>query len=300
MRRLARAAAASAVATVILAAGGVVRVKLYAVFLGASGLGVISQIQSLLNALAVLAMLGTGVGISREVARARGGAGAAASPPTVLATARLLAGGTALLLAGGMVLAAEPLSRLLLGARDYRLLVGLAAPVLLFTILARLTTEALNGYGDYRRNAVGMIASAALSVSFALPLLWMLQLPGAVLALLLGSAGTWGVVHMLFRWGHPDAAGRGARPDRDTARTLVRLGGVSLAIATADQLALLTVRSRLIHLHGVEANGLFQGVWGLYTSCRRPWGSCRPTLSPACTGRGIRRWSARRPTSRCA
>ena len=71
MRRLVEAAAASGLASVVATLTGLVRVKLYALLLGVAGVGVISQVQNLHNLLSVVAMMGLGFGIARQVARAR-------------------------------------------------------------------------------------------------------------------------------------------------------------------------------------------------------------------------------------
>jgi O-antigen/teichoic acid export membrane protein len=262
MRAHLKAAAASGLAALATLAGGVARVKLQAVYLGAGGLGVIAQVQNLQNALAVLAMLGLGIGISREIARARS-AGDAATVRLTFATARALAGGTAIVLAAAAVAAAGPLAMALLGDAGAARWLRLAAPALIFLTLGRVMWEALNGHAEYRLTSAATVTSSVLSVAVLAPLVIRSGLAGAVLALPLAAIGSWAVLGFLFRRSHPELGGAGLRPDPVRASVLLRIGGAALAAAAADEAALLAVRARLIALHGVEANGLFQGAWGL-------------------------------------
>jgi O-antigen/teichoic acid export membrane protein len=261
-RRVARAAAISGIATVVAALAGVGRVKLYAVFLGAAGVGVISQVQNLQNTLNVLAMLGVGLGVSRDIARARG-RGDGVAVRRVYSTARVLVLGASLAGVAAVALFSRRLSILLFGDPGYAWLLLWTAPTLLFATLSRALTQVLGGFAEYGVTARYTLASSGLSVAFLVLLLPALGLPGAGLALPLTALASWVVVELLFRRQHPElrAAGFGYHPS--VGRALLAVGAASLIIGTADQLALLAIRTRLIQAQGLEANGWFQGVWGL-------------------------------------
>jgi len=262
LRPAVKAAAASGTASITSAFAGVVRVKLYAVFLGAAGVGVISQVQALQNTLAVLSSLGMGIGISREVARARARADEAGAR-AVLRTARALGLGMALLLVAGVALAARPLATLLLGDPSYAPLFLLAVPALVPNTLSRMLGDVLNGRRDVRANALNGILTSLLGIAILPILLWRLGVAGAALSLSISALVSWVVIALLLNRRHPDLRGAGLAVDPPIARTLLGIGAASLSLAAIDQVIVLVMRSRLIAEVGVHGNGLFQGVWGL-------------------------------------
>jgi PST family polysaccharide transporter len=262
LRPAVKAAAASGTASITSAFVGVVRVKLYAVFLGTAGVGVISQVQALQNTLAVLSSLGMGIGISREVARARG-RGDEAGARSVLRTARALGLGTALLMVAAVALAARPVASVLLGDPAYAPLFLLAVPALVPNTLSRILGDVLNGRRDVRANAIIGITTSLLGIAILPVLLWRLGLAGAALSLSISALASWIVIAAILRRRHPDLRGAGIAVDRPLARTLLGIGAASLLLAAIDQVIVLVMRARLIAQTGVHGNGLFQGVWGL-------------------------------------
>lgn len=262
MRRLVEAAAASGAASVVATLTGFVRVKLYALLLGVAGVGVISQVQNLHNLLSVVAMMGLGFGIARQVARARG-AGEAEAVQSVLATARLLTGAASFVLVAAVLLFAEPLSAWLLGDPSYAWLLRVSAPALAFAALGRVLHEVLNGHGAYWATSLSTLIASVLGVALLAPLMLWMGLEGAATALPVAAFAAWLVVVLVFHRTRPELTHASPGVAGDTARILLRLGAATLAIATADQVALLLIRAQLIRWHGLAANGWFQGVWGL-------------------------------------
>jgi len=262
MRRLVEAAAASGMASVVATLTGFVRVKLYALLLGVAGVGVISQVQNLHNLLSVVAMMGLGFGIARQVARARSAAEAEAVR-SVLATARMLAGGASVLLGVVVLWWAEPLSLWLLGDPAYANLLRIAAPAVAFVALGRVVHEVLNGYAAYWATALSSVVSSVLGVVLLLPLMLRFGLKGAAAALPVAALIGWLVVVLVLRKTRPELVRAPPVALGATARVLLRLGAATLTIAIADQVALLLIRAQLIRWHGLTANGWFQGVWGL-------------------------------------
>jgi O-antigen/teichoic acid export membrane protein len=262
MRRLVEAAAASGLASAVATLTGFVRIKLYALLLGVAGVGVISQVQNLHNLLSVVAMMGLGFGIARQVARARG-AGEAEAVQSVLATARVLTGGASFVLVAAVLLLADPLSTWLLGDPRYAVLLRISAPALAFAALGRMLHEVLNGHGAYWATSLSTLISSVLGVALLAPLMLWLGLEGAAAALPAAAFVAWLAVVLMLRKTRPELTHAAPGAAAATARILLRLGAATLAIATADQVALLLIRAQLIRWHGLAANGWFQGVWGL-------------------------------------
>jgi len=262
MRRLVEAAAASGLASVVATLTGFLRVKLYALLLGVAGVGVISQVQNLHNLLSVVAMMGLGFGIARQVARARS-AGDAEAVQSVLATARVLVGGASFVLVAAVLLLAGPLSTWLLGDPRYASLLRIAAPAVAFAALGRVLHEVLNGHSSYWATSLSTLISSVLGVALLGPLMLWMGLKGAAAALPAAAFIAWLVVVLMFRKTRPELKHAAPGAVAATARILLTLGAATLTIAVADQVALLLIRVQLIRWHGLTANGWFQGVWGL-------------------------------------
>lgn len=262
MRPVLKAAGASSTAAVVSAVAGAVRVKLYAVLLGPAGMGVVSQVQTVANTLQVVAALGSGVGVSREVARARG-AGDQARAAAVVGTARWMGLALAALLALLLAGLSAPLAVWLLGDARAALLLIIAAAALPFGALGRVIGEAVSGLRDYRLGAKTGIASSLVGLGVPAILVWRFGLTGAVASIPCVAFLSWLVLRRLARAAHPWLAEARTHLDRGVARVLLRVSAASLALSVCDQLVLLAVRARLIAGEGAAGNGLFQGVWAL-------------------------------------
>lgn len=262
MRPVVKAAGASSTAAVVSALTGAVRFKLYAVLLGPAGVGVVSQVQALANTLVVLSSLGVGVGLTREIAQARG-SGDAGRATKAAATARGLGVGLASVLSLAVVVLARPLASRLLGDAGYAWLLILAVPTLVFTTLGRVIGEIVSGLRDYVLSAAATIVTSVVGLIVAGVLVVRFGLPGAAASIAIGALVSWLVLSGMLRRSHPELARTGFAVHGDVAKALLSVGAASLTLAIADQLILLALRARLIAQEGIAGNGLFQGVWGL-------------------------------------
>lgn len=265
MRRLFRAAAASGVgagAGVVLA---VVRVKLFALFLGAAGVGLVSQLINFHTALTTIAALGLGVGVSKAVAEART-AGDLDRVRRIAWTAlcAVTAGGLALTVAAALF--ARPVASMLFSGPTAWALVLWSAPTILFLAIGRTLADLTAGIRDVRT----MMWSGVLGALFALVCVSILVpgfgLRGAVIGLPLVALISVCVTTALLAWRQNWVFLPRPSPlfDSSLFAGLGKVGLASLAMGFSDQFALLVVRSDLIHRYGPAANGHFQGSFGLF------------------------------------
>lgn len=264
MRKTLRAAAASGTGTAASIAAGLVRVKLLAVFLGPAGLGVVSQLTSLVQTLSVGANLGLGVAVTKSMAQARG-RGDDATARLAASTSFLTVAASAAVAAIALLAAAPVAASGLLG--DPRLAYAVAActGAVLFGALTQIGNDIANGLRDVRTTTLSAIAGSAVSVALVSALVPSLRLKGAVACVpLMAIAGTVISLGILVarqrRMLLPPPRPAFSAP---LLRTFAKIGFASLAMGLADQLVLLGIRTDLIRRFGPEANGFFQGTFGI-------------------------------------
>jgi PST family polysaccharide transporter len=239
-----------------------VRVKIVAVALQEAGVGTTSQATNLLNTLTVLLFIGLGPGVARFLAahREKGDLAAEARVVTTSAGALLLTSAVGLV-AG--ILLAQPLANWAFDDPSLTVLVLISLAGVPFAVFYNLGRAFLQGHKEVRAIAIANVASALLSFATVVPLVRLWGVTGAVINISL----TWGL-NAAFYWYFWLRKG-GRRLFRLNAfdwpvlRELVRYGAASLAVGAATSFALLAVRRLIITQFGLEANGLYQAVYGL-------------------------------------
>jgi PST family polysaccharide transporter len=264
LKRTLRAAAASSTGTAAGIVAGLVRVKLFALFLGPAGLGVVSQIANVLQALSVGSNLGLGIAVTKSIASARG-RGDAAAVRLAAWTSFLTVVATAAFASVALALAAPLVAGRLVGDSRLAAAVAVAAVAVLFAAAGQIGTDIANGLRDVRTTSLGGIAGSLVSVTFVAALVPRFGLQGAIacLPLIAGGAAAASLGILVAR--QRDVLFPPSRPpfSAPVLASFAKIGFVSLAMGLADQLVLLAVRTDLIRRYGLEANGFFQGTFGI-------------------------------------
>lgn len=239
-----------------------VRVKVVAVLLGPEGVGVTSQVNTLINSLTVLLYLGLGPGVAKFLAEANAQHDTERIQRVVVTSSVTV---VVVSLAGTALAAslAAPLTRLTLGdpaMRTWVLLGVLAVP------LAALSSQGkvlLQGFKQVRPIAVAGVISTFVSFVTVIPLVHYLHVTGAIINIGIAWAANAG----LCWWFYGRVPGRPSlRPrafDPEVLRDLIRYGAATLAVSSGVTLTALVIRSRIIAALGVEQNGLYQAVYAL-------------------------------------
>jgi O-antigen/teichoic acid export membrane protein len=235
--------------------------KLFAVQLGPSLVGVLSQLLNFAAVVSVVVPLGMTTGVVKMVAEARDGeeldrvAGSAFAISLVsgcVATAALLP-------------AAGPVSSALTGSDRYGPLVALIALSFPLYNLAGAIAYVLQGFSAIGRLTRANILNAAVALAVLVPLTLLLGLAGAILAVLVTSVVQCGLfgVELALAYRERGRSLLGLRVARCEARSLLGFGAVLLTGSVTIWTALLVVRTLLVRELGQYDNGLYQAVYGL-------------------------------------
>jgi PST family polysaccharide transporter len=163
-----------------------------------------------------------------------------------------------------LVILSESLSSILLGSGVYGILFALLALALPFKFLASVNNAGLQGLKAIAPLAIARILTAVLGILCVVPLVYYLGLSGAVVGI-----ASWAAVASLTAWfflrRERDARGITSRGrfDSETSAAVLRFSLANLIILLLNNLALITIRTQLIHQYGASANGYYQVVWAM-------------------------------------
>jgi O-antigen/teichoic acid export membrane protein len=244
---------------------GMIRNKWFAVHLAPEGLGVTGQVMSALTWLGMLAALGLGFPIARAIAAAEGAGDPDRARHVTRAALRFTLLTTAVVVAAGLFFA-EVMSSAILGDPRYAGLVRIAMLGAAGYAFHLIVQGIVAGRSDVRPPLTIAIGGGLVSVVAAFALVPPKGLDGALWsAALFFPAGlllAWLVHRRAYAgaWSTPTAPAPG-----HGVRALVVVGLSSLALALADQGAMLALRSHFVRVHGVAANGMFQAALAIST-----------------------------------
>ena len=250
-------------ASVIAFAAGIVRQKLFAVYLGPSGLGIYGVLASLFELLGVLVLLGVPAGLLREAS-----ASLARGQPGQVGALAWRVRGLLLALSGAFVVTAF----LLGGELSVRFeLPNAWIPVLTLglpaVVLAATSEALLNAFGAIRRLAASKVTTTLVSLGATVGLVVAFGLQGSLLQIV---AGAWiaALVSLVALRGVRAGSGlRGERAgqplERGVLKAVFALGLAQIVMHGAANLNLFLFRSILVLGEGEIAAGLYQGTMGL-------------------------------------
>jgi antigen flippase len=268
VRDLVEASVVTWVGAVALMVAAVVRGKVFAVVLGPGGVGAMAQLVMFGNFVGVVGSMSLGVGIAQRIAACTGAGGAIERRrivQTSLVATTLLGAALAIV----VWLAAAPVAAFLLpdGGRSYAGDLRLFATGVVFLALAPNLQFVFAGFGAARWSSLTDVATALASVIGALLLVPLFGFVGAVALLVLTQVARVAVQIGTVRWRFPDCL-RSFPDSADrvafsaTFPALVGIGVASMAMTGSDTLVQLLVRSLIVKLYGVAANGFYQAAAG--------------------------------------
>lgn len=241
----------------------IVRAKLVALWLGPTGIGLLS----VLNNMREMAALGAGLGLStsgvREISSAKGAVETLSRVRRVLFGALLLQGIVAML---AIWLARDALARWLLGSTVHGTEVGLVGVAVFLFLVAGSQTALLQGMrriGDLGRVTIW---STLLGSIGGLIGIWAYGLNGLIWLVLLPPLASILVAWRYTRRLPPPTAIRMTPGEVWQAwRPMVALGVVFMLGMLATTGTLLTVRLRITQDFGLDAAGHFAAAWSITT-----------------------------------
>ncbi|MGC9418247.1 MAG: O-antigen translocase [Rhodovulum sp.] len=239
----------------------IVRMKVLAVLLGPSGVGLLSIYNNLQGMVGQTAGLGMGSSGVREIASARGEEATLSRVRRVLFAAHLVQGGLALL---AVWLLRVPISTWLFGDGSRATEVGLVGVAILLALLSSAQTALLQGLrriGDLGRVTVTGALAATVAGLWAV---WIWGEAGLIWFLLVQPLATVLVaVYFTRRLPRPSSGRLTPLEIWQVWKPMARLGVAFMLGGLATTATLLLVRGRISQELGLEAAGHFAAAWGI-------------------------------------
>jgi len=239
----------------------ILRMKVLALLLGPSGVGLLSIYNSLLSMVKTAAGLGMGSSGVREIAGAKGEEQALSRVRRVLFAAHLVQGTLALL---GVWLLRAQIAEWLFADSGYATEVGLIGLAILFTLLATAQTALLQGMrriGDLGRVTV---LGSLVGTMAGLAAVWLYGQAGLVWFVVVQPlAAILIALHYTRRLPQPTALYPSLSEIWHVWKPMAKLGAAFMLGGLTTTATLLLVRSLITQELGLEAAGHFAAAWGI-------------------------------------
>lgn len=239
----------------------ILRMKVLALLLGPSGVGLLSIYNNLQGMVATAAGLGMGSSGVRQIASVKGKEQALSRVRRVLLAAHLVQGSLAML---GVWLCRAPIAAWLFGDSAYATEVGLIGLAILLTLMGTAQTALLQGMrriGDLGRVTV---LSALAGTIAGLAAVWLYGQAGLVWFVVIQPLAT---ILIALRYTRrlplPTAPRPTARDTWEVWKPMAKLGATFMLGGLVTTATLLVVRNRITQDLGLEAAGHFAAAWGI-------------------------------------
>ncbi|MGB2763666.1 MAG: O-antigen translocase [Candidatus Aminicenantaceae bacterium] len=249
--------------SVLVLALNLVRVKILAVLLGPSGVGVLSVLNNLHVVAATFIGLGLGTGIIKYVSSFN-------SKKNEVGVQKVLTNSFQITLLLSLVvmvpaiLISSHLSNWILSDPKYSLFIIIYAISLPLAVYPTATNSFLQGLKRIKALAKINFLRSSISLLFIIPLVYFFRIKGAVISVLV-ITGIHLLLnkyylkkekarHIVLRW----------RPfDSDLMKKLFQYGLTSLLVGSAYYLSHLLLKITIVNSLGLEVNGIYQPIWAL-------------------------------------
>lgn len=239
----------------------ILRMKVLAILLGPTGVGLLSIYNSAQGMVGTAAGLGMGSSAVRQIASVKGEEQALSRVRRVLLAAHLVQGVLAMV---AVWLLRSQISEWLFGDRTYATEVGLIGLAIFLTLLGTAQTALLQGMrriGDLGRVTV---LSALAGTITGLAAVWLYGEAGLIWFVVVQPLATI-VIAMRYtrRLPKPTAPRPSAAEIWDVWKPMASLGAAFMLGGLATTATLLLVRGRITQELGLEAAGQFAAAWGI-------------------------------------
>ena len=239
----------------------IVRMKVLAVLLGPSGVGLLSIYNSLLGMVKQTAGLGMESSGVREIASSRGDEATLSRVRHVLFAAHLLQGTLAML---AVWLLREPIAIWLFGDAVRATEVGLMGIAILISLLASAQTALLQGLRKIGDLGHVTVIGAFVGTLAGLAAVWLQGENGLIWFILVQPlAAVLIALHYTRRLPKPTAARMSLVETWEVWKPMAKLGAAFMLGGLATAATLLLVRGRISQELGLDAAGHFAAAWGI-------------------------------------
>ena len=237
------------------------RMKVLAILLGPTGVGLLSIYNSLQSMVSTGAGLGMGSSSVRQIASAKGEEQELSRVRRVLLAAHLVQGAIAML---GVWLLRTPISEWLFGDRSYAAEVGLVGFAILLALLGTAQTALLRGMRRISDLGRVTVISAIVGTIAGLAAVWLYGEAGLIWFVVVQPLAT-----IVIAWNYTRRLPQptGVRPSIaeiwDVWKPMAKLGSAFMLGGLATTATLLLVRGRISQELGLDAAGQFAAAWGI-------------------------------------
>lgn len=240
-----------------------VRVKILAVLLGPSGVGVLSILNSFHVVAATLIGLGLGTGIAKYVATFK-------SENNEVGIQKILSNSFQIVLLLSLtvlvisIFISSHLSNWILSNPKYSIFIIIYAISFPLAVYPTATNSFLQGLKRIKALAKINVLRTSISLLFIIPLVYFFRLKGAVISVLVITT-----VHLLLNkyYLRKETTRYRVLPwqpfDSDLMKKLFQYGMTSLLVGSAYYLSHLLLKITIVNSLGLEVNGIYQPIWAL-------------------------------------
>lgn len=239
----------------------IVRMKVLAVLLGPSGVGLLSIYNNLQGMVTQTAGLGMGSSGVREIASSRGEEATLSRVRRVLFAAHLVQGALAML---AVWLLRVPIATWLFGDAARATEVGLIGVAILLALLGAAQTALLQGMRRITDLGRVTVIGAFVGTVAGLAAVWVQGESGLIWFILVQPlAAVLVALHYTRRLPKPTAARLSWVETWDVWKPMAKLGAAFMLGGLATAATLLLVRGRISQELGLDAAGYFAAAWGI-------------------------------------
>lgn len=239
----------------------IVRMKVLAVLLGPSGVGLLSIYNSLQGMVQQTAGLGMGSSGVREIASSRGEEATLSRVRRVLFAAHLVQGGLAM---AAVWLLRAPVATWLFGDATRATEVGLIGIAILLALLGTAQTALLQGLRKIADLGRVTVIAALVGTVAGLAAVWLQGESGLIWFVLAQPLGTVLVaLYFTHRLPKPTTARLSLVKTWQIWKPMAKLGAAFMLGGLASAATLLLVRGRISQELGLDAAGHFAAAWGI-------------------------------------
>lgn len=239
----------------------VVRLKIVALLLGPSGIGLLSLYTGLQGMVTTAAGLGMGSSGVRQIASVKGEEGALSQVRRVLIAAHLVQGIIAMV---AVWLLREPIAEWVMGSARYATEVGLVGLAALLGLLGTAHTALLQGMRQITALGRVTVIGALLGTLAGLCAVVLYGESGLIAFVLVQPLATIAIALCYTRrLTRPTTPGPGLAEIWEIWKPMARLGSAFMLGGLATTATLLLVRGRISQELGLDAAGQFAAAWGI-------------------------------------
>lgn len=239
----------------------IVRLKVLAVLLGPSGVGLLSIYNSLQSMVQQTAGLGMGSSGVRQIASSRGEEATLSRVRRVLFAAHLVQGALAMV---AVWLLRAPISTWLFGDAARATEVGLIGIAILLALLGTAQTALLQGLRRITELGRVTVLASLAGTLVGLAAVWLQGESGLIWFILMQPLATVLVaLHFTRRLSKPTAARLSVAETWEIWKPMAEIGAAFMLGGLATTATLLLVRGRISQELGLDAAGHFAAAWGI-------------------------------------